>query len=261
MALLMASPKIAIVGMNGVIGRTIRADTHLPLLDRVRRSRHCGALVLAVDSPGGSAALSEELYLALRKVSQDKPVVAYVRGMAASGGLYLSAAAQKVVAIRTALIGSIGVIFTRLNAEGLLQRTGVSFTISKSGPYKDMFSPWRGPTPEEVQKLQLLTDEVFERFVEVVAEGRHLDVARVRAMATGELFTAARAKALGLVDELGDMDRAVDLAAELAHIKPQTVLLRPPRPLFPWMRTNVGQEVAASLLDEIESLMAGRLQM
>ena len=261
MVLPFSAPKVAVVEMYGAIGRNIRPDSHLPLLERVRRSRHCRALVLTVDSPGGSAALSEELYLALRKVAKEKPVVAYVRGMAASGGLYISAAAHKVVAIRTALVGSIGVIMARLNVEQLLHRAGVSFTINKSGAYKDMFSPWRAPSPEEVQKLQVLTDEVFERFIEVVAEGRHLPIERVRAMATGEIFTAANAKDLGLVDELGDMDRAVEVAAEMAHIKPQVAYLRPARPLLPWTRQGVGQEIASCLVGEVEALMTGRLHM
>ena len=149
----------------------------------------------------------------------------------------------------------------RLNVEQLLQRAGVSFTINKSGAYKDMFSPWRAPSSEELGKLQALTDEVFERFIEVVAEGRLLPLEQIRAIATGEIFTAAKAKGLGLVDELGDLDRALEVAAEVAHIKPHVAYLRPPRPFLPCSRPGIGQEIAASLVGEVESLMAGRLQM
>ena len=256
--------KIAIIEFEGVIGRRVRPQIHLPLIERARRSKRVKALVLIIDSPGGPAATSEELYLAVAKVAEVKPVVAYIRGMGASGALYISVAAHKIVALRGAVVGSIGVIFSRLVAERLFERVGVSFSVQKTGANKDMFGPWRGPTPEEEQKLQAMLEDVFDRFVEVVAQGRKMDASRVRELATGELYSAQRAQSLGLIDELGDLDTALDMAASMAGIERREVYLRPRRPRFS-LRGVLGRDMASgiadALLDEIEASTAGRLWM
>ena len=154
MALLSPTRRIAVIEMSGVIGRGVRPQEYLPLLERVRKSNRLPALVLVVDSPGGSAAASEELYLGVKGIAEVKPVVAFIRDRGASGAYYISSPAHKIVAIRNALVGSIGVIFARPVAEQLLQKIGVTFSVQKTGEHKDMFGPWRGPTPAETEKLQ-----------------------------------------------------------------------------------------------------------
>ncbi|MBI4298786.1 MAG: S49 family peptidase, partial [Chloroflexi bacterium] len=136
---------IAVVELYGTIGGAVRPAIYLPILERVRNSRRFRGLVIAIDSPGGSAAASEELYRGISKIASTKPVVAYIRERGASGAYYISCAAQKIVAVPNALVGSIGVIFARPTAEQLFQKVGLDFSIQKSGKYKDMYGPWRKP--------------------------------------------------------------------------------------------------------------------
>ncbi len=253
--------RVGVIELNGIVGRGIRPDLHVPLLERARKSRRIGALVLVVDSPGGAAAASEELYLAVAKVADVKPVVALVRERGASGAYYISCAAHKVVAVRNAVVGSIGVIFARPVAEQMFQKLGLSFSVQKAGANKDMFGPWRAPTPEETRKVQALTDEIYERFVEVVAERRKLDVARVKELATGELYTAQRAVTLGLIDELGDLERAVELAASMAKVKPRTVQLRPRRRFIRLFQAGIAREMTEAVMEEFELGLMGKLWM
>ena len=259
MAFLRSRNQIAVVELFGTIGRAVRPELVLPLLARVREGRRFRALLLDINSPGGSAAASEELFLGVQKVSASKPVVAYVRGMGTSGALYISSAAHKIVAVRNALVGSIGVIFARPIAAQLLEKAGISFSVQKTGPHKDMFGPWRQPTPDEVGKLEGLAGEVFERFLEVVAQGRHMSIDAVRELATGEAFTSQRAKQTGLVDELGDFENALEMAGSLASVKPRPAYLRPRRRWFSMLRGGAGQEVADALMEELETAFTGRL--
>ncbi|MEE9285457.1 MAG: signal peptide peptidase SppA [Dehalococcoidia bacterium] len=253
------SKKIGVIELQGTIGRGIRPETHLPLLERARESRRIGALVLAVDSPGGSAPAAEELYLGVAKVAAVKPVVAYIRNLGASGALYVSVAAQKIVAVHNSLIGSIGVISARLSATELLQKIGLAFSVQKTGDHKDMMSPWREPTPEEEEMVRALIGEVYDRFVQVVAEERRMDRATVERIATGEVYTAQRALTLGLIDELGDLDRALDLAAEMAGIRRRVVYLRPRRRFFPMLRAGFAREMTQAVLEELDLGLSRRV--
>jgi len=222
---------VAVVEVYGIIGARVRAPVYTRLFDAVARSSRLRALLLDIDSPGGSASASEVLYHSLRKVGKTKPVVAYVRGTGASGGYYLCCAASKVVALPTALVGSIGVISVRPVLEQLLGKLGMQVAVFKGGRLKDMGGFWRSPTDEESMKYQELITEIYDNFVAVVAQGRHMEEGKVREVATGEVFTARRGQALGLVDELGDFDRALELAAELGETRPNPLWLRPRRSL------------------------------
>lgn len=220
---------VAVVELHGVIGTRIRTSTYSRLFDAIARSKRYRALLLDIDSPGGSASGSEVLYDSIRKVAERKPVVAYVRGMGASGGYYLCCAASKVMALPTAMVGSIGVIYLRPVLEQLLGKMGVQFSVFKSGSLKDMTGFWRSPTTEEEGKFQELIDEVYENFVTVVAQGRSLDEARVKELATGEVYTARRALEMDLVDELGGFDEALEAAAQLSGARPRPLLVQPKR--------------------------------
>jgi protease-4 len=222
---------VAVVEIHGVIGPRVRVPVYERLFDAVARSRRYRALLLDIDSPGGSASGSELLYHSIKKVAERKPVVAYVRGVGASGGYYLCCAASKVIALPTALVGSIGVIYLRPILEQLLGKVGVEFSVFKGGRFKDMGGFWRSPTPEEGEKFQGLINEIYDNFVAVVVRGRSLEEAQVRELATGEVVTARRGKELGLVDELGDFDQALQTAARLGGARPRPIWVRPRRSL------------------------------
>ena len=151
-------------------------------------------------------------------------------GTVASGGYYISTQADKIVALPTTQTGSIGVISQLVNVEGLLEKLGIQIETFKGGKYKDMYRGFRELTPDEEEIMQQMVDEYYEQFIDVVAEGRGLSKDDVRDLATGQLYSGTKAKELGLVDELGDLDTAINLALELAGIETAIVeYYQPPR--------------------------------
>ena len=224
-------PGVAVVEIHGVIGNQVRTTVYERLFDGIARSKRYRALLLDIDSPGGSASGSELLHHSLLKVAESKPIVAYVRGIGASGAYYLCSAANRVVALPSAMVGSIGVIYLRPILEQLLGKIGVEFSVFKEGRLKDMTGFWRSPTSEEEGKFQGLLTEIYDNFVAVVAEGRSLEEAAVRELATGEVFTATRGKELGLLDDIGGFAEALETAAELGNARPRPLWVRPRRPL------------------------------
>ena len=250
---------VAVVEIYGVIGNQVRIPAYARLFEDVAKNRRYRALLLDIDSPGGSASGSEVLYYSLLKVAERKPVVAYVRGVGASGGYYLACAASKVVALPTAIVGSIGVIYSRPILEQLLGKVGVEFSVFKGGRLKDMGGFWRSPTPEEGEKFQTLIDEIYENFVSVVATGRSLGEDQVRELATGEVVTARKGMDLGLVDQIGDFESALELAAQLGNTKPKPRFLRPRRPIGQRLlgRTGMGNPGIVSAVGQLQFLMSG----
>ncbi len=178
------------------------------------------AIVLDINSPGGSVGAVQELHSAIRRVREEKkkPVVALLGDVAASGGYYLAVGCDKVVAHPGSLLGSIGVIFNTMNVEGLLAKIGVKSQPIKSGRFKDIGSPVRPMTPEERQMLQDLIDDAYGQFFAAVLAGRRIPEEELRTLADGRIFTGRQAKPLGLVDELGDSRDAIALAGKLGGI-------------------------------------------
>ncbi len=177
------------------------------------------AIVLRIESPGGSVVASREIYDAIIVArATGKPIVASFGEVAASGGYYIAAAAHKIYAHPGTLTGSIGVISVIPNLEGLTEKIGVKMVVVKSGPHKDESYGFRDLTPEERDIWQKLVDEAYADFVEVVAKGRQLNVERVKQLADGRIYTGKQAKELGLADELGNLDAAVNAAAKMAKI-------------------------------------------
>jgi protease-4 len=252
-------PGVAVAEIHGVIGTRIREPVYSRLFDSIGRNKRYGALLLDIESPGGSATGSDLLYHSLKKVAERKPVVAYVRGIGASGGYYLCCAASKVVALPTALVGSVGVIYLRPILEQLLGKVGVEFSVFKGGRLKDMSGFWRSPTPEESDKFQGLITEMYDNFVSVVAQGRPLEESRVRELATGELYTARKGHELGLVDELGDFQRALEMAAQLGNVRPRPRWVRPRRSLSDRLmgRASSRQPALELFTAEAQRLLAG----
>jgi protease-4 len=184
--------------------------------------RECPALLLRIDSPGGTVGDSQEIHAALQRLREKGcKVVASFGNISASGGVYVAMGADRIVANPGTITGSIGVILRGNDLSRLLERLGVRFEIVKSGLYKDILSPDRALTEDERQLLQELIDSSYSQFVAAVATGRGLTEEQVRGFADGRVFSGAQAKTLGLVDTLGDEEAARRLAAELAGLDPK----------------------------------------
>jgi len=209
--------RVAVIAVEGVItdSREVIEQLH-----RYRDVPNVKAVVLRVNSPGGAVAPSQEIYQEILKFRREtkKPVVASLGSVAASGGYYIAAAADRIVANPGSIAGSIGVIMQIPNLGGLLQKVGIKTTVIKAGENKDLASITRDLTDSERRILQEVMDDVHGQFIDAVAAGRRLDRARVEPLADGRIFSGRQALALGLVDELGDLPDAIERAGGLAGI-------------------------------------------
>jgi len=208
-----AKPKVGVVKVYGVIRSS---DKYLKLLERVEKDKSVKAVVLRVDSPGGVVGACQEIHDKVKELKKKKPVVVSMGSVAASGGLYISVPATKIVANPGTITGSIGVIIQTYNLRKLAQKIGVEVITVKSGRFKDLLNPFKEPDPEALKIVQQLIDDSYQQFVEAVAEGRNLPVEKVKEFADGRIFTGRQAKELGLVDELGSIEKAVEVAKRLA---------------------------------------------
>jgi protease-4 len=234
-----AVDKIAVISLSGTIttqdsslfsGSTITPGLVRDYLTRAEKDTAVKVIVFRIESPGGEIAPCQEILWEIEKVRETKTIVVSMGSMAASGGYYISTQANKIVALPTTMTGSIGVISQVTNMEGLLEKLGIQIETFKGGKYKDMYSGFREMTLEEEEIMQGMIDEYYEQFIDVVAEGRGLSNEEVRNLATGQLYSGTKAKELGLVDELGDLDTAINLALELAGIETAIVeYYQPPR--------------------------------
>lgn len=251
--------RIAVTELFGAIGSPQRTTEMIRMLRAIEENKRMRALVIDVDSPGGAAGASEYIYHAVRRVAKQKPVIAFVRGMSASGGYMAACGATKIIALPMALVGSIGVISMRPMVQDMFEKIGVRMEVTKAGRLKDMFSNFREPTPEEREKEQALLNAFYERFVEIVAEAREMPAERVRELATGEVFTAGQARDRGLVDDLGDLDAALDVAQSLAGMPERKIsYVRPHRGLRDRLVSNLSVGFAESLIWAVETRLLER---
>jgi len=220
--------KIAVISLSGTItigdsslftGSTITPEQVRDYLTKAEKDKAVKAIIFRIESPGGEIAPCQEILWEIEGVKEKKNIVVSMGGTAASGGYYISTQADKIVALPTTMTGSIGVISQITNIEGLLDKLGIKIETYKGGKYKDMYRGFREMTQEERDIMQEMVDEYYKQFVEIVAEGRGLSEEYVRNLATGQIYTGTEAKELGLVDELGDMDTAINLTAEVAGIE------------------------------------------
>ncbi|TEU18019.1 MAG: signal peptide peptidase SppA [Dehalococcoidia bacterium] len=223
-----AVDKIAVIPLSGTItiedsslfpGSAITPELVRDYLTKAEEDKAVKAIIFRIESPGGEIAPCQEILWEIERVKETKTIVVSMGGTAASGGYYISTKADKIVALPTTMTGSIGVISQIMNVEGLLEKLGIQIETFKGGKYKDMYRGFREMTPEEEEIMQEIVDEYYEQFIEVVAEGRGLSKEEVRNLATGQIYTGTEAKELGLVDELGDLNTAINLTAELAGIE------------------------------------------
>lgn len=219
--------KVAVISLNGPIqaegtglfflGSAITPQLVRSQLERAREDGAVKAIILQIESPGGNVAACQEIVNEIEQV--EKPIVVSLGTLAASGGYFISAKADKIVALPGTLTGSIGVIAQVANVKGLFEKLGIEMEVFTGGKHKDMYAGLRELTPEEQELMQEMTNQFYDQFVRVVAEGRGLTEEEVRDLATGQLYTGEQAKELGLVDELGGLKTAIDSAASLAGIE------------------------------------------
>lgn len=214
--------KVAVVDITGTI---TKSDETIKLIHAYRDDSSIKAIVLRIDSPGGSVAPVQEIYSELQKI--DKPIVASMGGTAASGGYYLACAADTIMANPGTLTGSIGVImqFTRL--KGLYDKIGLEHQVIKSGEFKDTGSPFRELTEKEQAVLQATVDDVYNQFVDTIFEARKslLSRSEILELADGRIFSGQQALDSKLLDQLGNLPEAIEVAGKLANIdgKPKVV--------------------------------------
>lgn len=225
---LSSGDRIALIRVEGVI---VDSQETVGELRKFSENPYVKAIVLRIDSPGGGVVPSQEIYDAVKRIraKHNKAVIASLGSVAASGGYYIAAATDRIVANPGTLTGSIGVIMETANVEGLLQKIGVEGVVIKSGKYKDVGSPLRKMSEEERALLQNVMDDVHRQFIEAVAEGREIELKDAQALADGRIFTGRQAKEVQLVDEIGDLEDAIQLAADVVGIEGEPKVVEPRR--------------------------------
>ncbi len=252
-------PRIGVVDVKGLIGMGGRggvdAQAVMKLARRYADDEDMKAVVVRVDSPGGAVAPSQEIYDELRRLAEKKTLVCSMGTVAASGGLYVSMACEKVVAEPGTLTGSIGVVSQFPIVKGLADKLAVKVETVKSGRLKDTGNAFREMTAEDRAYLQLIVDQVHRQFISAVAESRGLEESEVRKFADGRVLTGEQALHLGLVDVLGNFHDAVDVAKEEAGIEGEPRLVYPPDD-----RARLFEEMFGSLVSAAADALRAELR-
>ncbi|MBF0411925.1 MAG: signal peptide peptidase SppA [Desulfamplus sp.] len=207
------------VGIIEMTGPIISSKETIENIKNFREKSSIKAIVIRIDSPGGSVGPSQEIYREIVKTKKIKKIVASMGSVAASGGYYAAASCDKIVANPGTITGSIGVIMEYANFKEIVQKIGLVPVVIKSGEYKDMGSPMRDIKDNERKLLQNVVNEIHSQFVRDAAHGRNIDIETMNKLADGRIYTGEAALSLNLVDSLGNLDDAVELAGELAGIK------------------------------------------
>ena len=218
--------KIGVIPIEGAIAKS---ETVVSQLVEFKKDRSVKAIILRVDSPGGGVAPSQEIYREIRKTKEKKKIIVSMGSVAASGGYYVSSAADKIIASPGTLTGSIGVLMEFVRLQELMEKIGVDIEVLKSGEFKDIGSPHRKLTEQDKEMVRALIFDIQSQFVEAVAQGRNLPIEKVREIADGRIFSGSQGLELGLVDQLGNFQDAVDLAKSMAGIKGEATLVYPKR--------------------------------
>jgi protease-4 len=216
------SNRLALVRIEGMI---MDSKDTVAEIKEYTKDPFIKAIVLRIDSPGGAVVPAQEIYEEIKKATQKKNVIVSMGSVAASGGYYIASPATKIIANPGTLTGSIGVIMEVPNIEGLMDKLGIKTEVVKSGRHKDMASLFKGLGKEERAILQGVLDNVHEQFITAVADGRTMLYDDVKKLADGRIFTGEQAIAVGLIDELGSLEDAVRIAAELSGIEGEPVVV------------------------------------
>lgn len=254
---------VAVIPLQGEIaysqsdilgGAVVTPDIIKNSIREAEEDSSVSAIVLDVNSPGGSPVASEEIMNAVKNCK--KPVVVWISDVGASGAYLVASPADKIVASPSSIVGSIGVILSLTDLSELYQKIGVNQYSIKAGEYKDMGAIYRNLTPQETKLLQEMVNEDYDYFIKQVADNRKLDNNYVRSIAEGKIYTGTQAKDLKLVDETGGRDRAIEIAAQLGGIKGEynIITINPPETLDDFLK-SFSANFAYSLGKGIGSLM------
>ncbi len=227
---------IAIVRVSGVILEDSAADPSflgssvvsssqvIDTLDQLANDQAVRGIIIRVNSPGGSAVASDDIYRKIIEIKSQKPVMTSMGDVAASGGYYIASATDRIFANRATLTGSIGVIAQLPNYSGLYDKLGMEFETVQTGQYKDMGSNSRPLTATEKAIIQSYVDDAFDQFIGAVTTGRHMDEAQVRQLADGRIYSGVQAQANGLIDQLGSLDDTVQAVVDQAELSSPQVI-------------------------------------
>jgi protease-4 len=216
--------KIGVIPIEGLISDSLQITSQLVTF---KKDKGIKAIILRINSPGGSVGPTQEIYREVKRTIRSKKVVVSMGEVAASGGYYIAAAANKIVANPGTITGSIGVIMHFVQFKDLLSRIGVDLEVLKSGEFKDVGSPHRKLTERDKELINALIGDIQKQFEEGVASGRNMAVEEVQMISDGRVFSGAQAKKLGLVDVLGNFQDAVEIAKKMAGIKGDVTLVYP----------------------------------
>lgn len=238
--------KIAVIEIRGVI---THSSGIIEELNQYKEDEGVKAIILRIDSPGGGVGPSQEIHREVLKAKSKKKVITSMGSVAASGGYYIAAASDLIVANPGTITGSIGVLMEFTNIEELFRKIGIKGLVLKSGEHKDIGSPFREMTSDEKKIIQSVIDNVHQQFIQAVAEGRKLDRAKVVQVADGRILTGEQAKQVGLVDQMGNLQDAIDTTAKMVGIEGKPVILYPKKK-FSLLEFLVSEMVTA-LLDTL----------
>ncbi|MFN4132414.1 MAG: signal peptide peptidase SppA [Caldimicrobium sp.] len=217
-------PKIAVLEVNGVI---LQPEPYLSAIREIMSRKDIKAVILRIDSPGGTVSACQEIFEELRALRKVKPLFTSMGGVAASGGLYLAIAGEKIFVNPGTITGSIGVMLQLPNLEKLMDKIGISNEIIKSGEFKDTGTSFRKLTPKEREYLQSVVNNLHEQFVKAIAEERKISIEKVKAIADGRVYTGEEAIKLKLADEFGNFHKAVEFAKKRIGVKEAVLMYFP----------------------------------
>lgn len=238
---------VGVVRIEGVIqfaesnqfGMQSGAEATISRLNALASNKDIKAIVLRINSPGGTVAATQEIYQRIMEIREDIPVIASIGEIGASGGYYLASAAELIYANPGSMTGSIGVIAYSPNMRGLFEKIGVSMNVIKSGRYKDIMSSHRNMTDEERRLIQSMIDSSYNQFLQHISEGRDMPVAKIAPYADGRILDGVEAKRVNLIDEIGTFQDAIAKAKELAEL-PEDAPVYDDAPTFQNLLFNLG---------------------
>lgn len=249
--------KIGVVPIEGVITDSIEITEDI---DEFAKDSSIVAVVIRIDSPGGGVAASQEIYDAIIALKRKKKVVVSMGSVAASGGLLIACAGDRIVANPGTITGSISAIMQFANLEELFKKIGVKSSVVKSGQYKDIGSPMRDMTPEERVIIQELVDDIYNQFIDVIVRDRKITREQVMAIGDGRVFSGRKAKEYGLVDQLGNLAVAAKLASELSGRNGQYDLVYPQKKnpsIFDYMFESAANQISRTVMQKAEKGRGG----
>lgn len=238
------------VGIVELTGNITSSRDIIHSIKRFRENSSIKAIVIRIDSPGGAVGPAQEIFREIRKTVKTKKVIASMGAVAASGGYYIAAGADGIVANPGTITGSIGVIMGFVNFQDLLRKIGMVPVVVKSGQYKDIGSPVREMTKDERSILQNLSNRIHKQFIVDIANGRGMDLSKVEGIADGRIFTGEEAKNLGLIDRLGNLEDAIEWAGRMGGIKGKISAVYAPKKKF-----SILKFIAESSVKEIANMI------